>query len=396
MALVRHHHGFKRYAFSVCYDGLKCLGFSFQGAHENCITANGTDLRAVHSVEGKIRAALSALVDGYGRRKNSPWKSNECMDMDGSNFENFQVSSRTDRSVHALKNTFHLDIRMKDIQLSWEPQKLVRGLNFHLIRNARDETAKILQDCHGALPANLMRSPENDVRIIACKPAPLELLPNKHYNDGPPSSRSQPSHIAWNARFTATSRTYVYRILVHRLPIPQAHNDDADNSSHTSSQMEEYGFPFEAGRSWRIHCQNNFDLQAMTEAANKLTGTHDFTSFRGKGCYRSNPVTSIESIGIQATPFLSSFAFLRNEHDHNNHNNSNNNAEIITIAIKGNAFLYRQVRNLVGCLAHVGQGKTKPGEVESILLARDRSKAPQMAPAHGLYLVDVEHGDFNI
>ena len=134
----------------------------------------------------------------------------------------------------------------------------------------------------------------------------------------------------------------------------------------------------------------------MTEAANKLTGTHDFTSFRGKGCYRSNPVTSIESIGIQATPFLSSFAFLRNEHDHNNHNNSNNNAEIITVAIKGNAFLYRQVRNLVGCLAHVGQGKTKPGEVESILLARDRSKAPQMAPAHGLYLVDVEHGDFNI
>ncbi len=381
MALVRQELGFKRYAFAVCYDGLNCLGFTYQGRHENCITKGGTDLRAVHSVEGKIRLALSALVDG-----------NKAFKMDGSNFENLQVSSRTDRGVHALKNTFHLDVRMKNTQLLWEPQKLVRGLNFHLIRNAQEERANILHDCNGAVPTNLLRSPENDVKIISCRPAPLELLPNKHYNelDGSTSS-SQPSHISWNARFTATSRTYVYRILTHILPPWQSYGKSEyyiDNLA--SSQMEEYGFPFEAGRSWRIHCQNRFNLNEMKLAAEFLKGTHDFTSFRGKGCYRSNPVTSIDSIVIRASPFLSSLTFLEQEHDRDN------NAQIISIAIKGNAFLYRQVRNLVGCLVNVGQGKITPDEVRNILIARDRSKAPQMAPAHGLYLTDVEHGNFDV
>ena len=388
MALVRQQHGFKRYVFGVCYDGASSLGFSYQGSNENYITSNGTDLRGVHSVEGRIRNALFALVDG--RKNDSAVSSqsngnsaNSAKEIDhGLNFENFQVSSRTDRSVHALKNTFHLDVRMKDVNLSWEPQKLLRGLNFHLIRNARFETANVLRDCNGSLPVSLMRAPENDVRIISCKPAPLELLPNKHFNERNVSgSSSEPSHISWNARFTATNRTYVYRILAHQIP-RDLHNED------NVFQTEEYGFPFEAGRSWRIHSRRSFDIRAMNEAARILTGTHDFTSFRGKGCYRSNPVTSIESILINAAPLLSSLTSLTTDYD--------NNAQIITIAVKGNAFLYRQVRNIVGCLAQVGQRKIHPNEVGSILQARDRRKAPQMAPAHGLYLADVEHGDFVI
>ena len=90
----------------------------------------------------------------------------------------------------------------------------------------------------------------------------------------------------------------------------------------------------------------------------------------------------LSTFGIQAQDFGS--------------RNINNNAEIITIAVKGAAFLYRQVRNIVGCLASVGEGKIRPTEVKTILEAKDRRKAPMMAPAHGLYLTDVEHGDFYI
>eukprot|EP00558_Chaetoceros_sp_UNC1202_P008721 CAMPEP_0197248008 /NCGR_PEP_ID=MMETSP1429-20130617/32619_1 /TAXON_ID=49237 /ORGANISM="Chaetoceros sp., Strain UNC1202" /LENGTH=77 /DNA_ID=CAMNT_0042709073 /DNA_START=12 /DNA_END=242 /DNA_ORIENTATION=+ len=61
---------------------------------------------------------------------------------------------------------------------------------------------------------------------------------------------------------------------------------------------------------------------------------------------------------------------------------NDHNAQLITVSIKGNAFLYRQVRNMVGCLASVGQGKTPASQVQAILNERDRSKAPSMAPAH--------------
>jgi len=104
MALVRQHARFRRYVFSVCYDGDHHLGFSYQGPkNENCITAEGTDLRALHSVEGRIRTALKLLV---GERKvendmNMNSDSDSDMDIDigtnsnmnteGMNFENFQV-----------------------------------------------------------------------------------------------------------------------------------------------------------------------------------------------------------------------------------------------------------------------------------------------------------------
>ena len=422
MALVRNCQGFVRYTFAICYDGLNCLGFSYQGENENCINKQGSDLRALHSVEGRVRSALSALVN-TSTNTNLKGNTSETENYE-SNFENFQVSSRTDRSVHALKNTFHVDIRAKDAHLNsssmnfsnsianesipWRPQNLVRGLNFHLIRNAREDAAEFMSmsmpmspgktRATTKFPQNLLRCADNDIRIISCRPAPSELLPNKHYEIG----GSQPSHISWNARFTATNRTYIYRILVHR--IPRVYNADGKDSDEDGDNNhfrgEDYGVPFEAGRAWRIRCKNRMDLDAMKGAASLLTGTHDFSSFRGKGCYRSNPVTTIERITVQATPLLSTFvnanAWDDEQGDEDENDDGDNNAQIITVTIKGNAFLYRQVRNLVGTLKSVGEGKLDVGDVESILMARDRSQAPQMAPAHGLYLANVEHGDFDI
>lgn len=68
----------------MCYDGSHFLGVSHQGQYENCITKEGTDLRALHSVEGRIRCALRSLVDGsLDYTCQGP--------NDGQNFENFQV-----------------------------------------------------------------------------------------------------------------------------------------------------------------------------------------------------------------------------------------------------------------------------------------------------------------
>jgi tRNA pseudouridine38-40 synthase len=144
-----------------------------------------------------------------------------------------------------------------------------------------------------------------------------------------------------------------------------------------------------------MHCKNDLDVEAMRSAANHLVGTHDFSSFRGKGCYRLTPITTIDNISIQSAPLFNNFQIYGNISGSGG-GLDDNNAQIVSITVKGNAFLYRQVRNLVGCLATVGQNKLSPSNVQEILLARDRRKAPAMAPAHGLYLANVEHGDFHI
>ena len=88
---------FTRYAFAVQYHGGNFLGFVYQGRRgENCIVYKHniaqSDLRGIESIEGRIRRALDKLVG--------------CQ-----NYTNIQVSSRTDRGVHAWRNTFSVDIK---------------------------------------------------------------------------------------------------------------------------------------------------------------------------------------------------------------------------------------------------------------------------------------------
>jgi tRNA pseudouridine38-40 synthase len=64
----------------------------------------------------------------------------------------------------------------------------------------------------------------------------------------------------------------------------------------------------------------------------------------------------------------------------------------LEITARANAFLHQMVRALVGTLVAVGDGRLEPGEVARILVARDRARTPQMAPAHGLTLERVVYG----
>ena len=361
---LRRCAGFKRYALSIQYHGGIHLGYAYQknGVGENCILSDtGRDLRGVQSVEGRLRQALSSLVGQ-------------------DNFENFQVSSRTDRGVHALMNTCHVDIRPRkrrgdgiDTTGSWDAQRLQKGLNYFIRKRSGNNSLD--QTYLSPLPLSLYRdSLDNSLRILNVLPAPL-TAPNEFYTGKPDCT--EPEEIDWNVRFTATSRTYCYRIL------------------HISGNDErEACIPFEHDRSWRILDDDKpLDVDAMNLASELLIGTHDFSSFRGKGCVRFSPVVTLNDIDVSSrphSPFGLDMTFSSTT------KYSNTSVNMYTIRITGESFVYRQVRNLVGCLVSVGQGKIKPSEVTNILEKRERKSAPAMAPAHGLFLTNVAHWGLDI
>jgi tRNA pseudouridine38-40 synthase len=218
MSYIRRTNGFVRYAIALQYHGRTFLGFSAQGNQEDSILPDGTDLR------GRMRGALNTLVGE-------------------DNYENFFVSSRTDRGVHAIKNTCHVDIRPRKITADeWDPTALHRGINFYL---ARQQTADPTMDFM------------NQLRIIAVKNVPPSMK-NVFYNG---TEQNGPEFLDWHARFSATERTYVYRIL---------HNN------------ESFALPFEWDRSLMINDREMLNVDAMNEAARHLVGTLEISSFRAQ------------------------------------------------------------------------------------------------------------------
>ena len=393
---------FTRYIFAVQYHGGSLLGFSYQGpSGENCIVYNPdktiqANLLGVESVEGRLRRALNILVGE-------------------SNYQNIQVSSRTDRGVHAWRNTLQVDIRPRKkgrdagnqtsslirATKQWKPKNLVDGINFYLSRipsipSSQGDAENLLQGKNRrskASKTNLCNYPlDNNVTILSSVVAPDRRTPNQNYNPNLPEDESNPKSLDFDVRFTATRRTYAYRIL-HSYATPTC-------PSYYHSQ------PFEHDRVWRIHDNDvnkgELNIDAMNLAAKYLEGTHDFTSFRGKGCQRSSPVTTLDEVAVYKERYHGIVPrFMLASQQENSSAVSNCNSlpipdtfSMITIVIKGKSFLYHQVRNIVACLVEVGQGRIKPDDVKVILEKKDRGAAPGMAPPQGLFLVDVEHGDF--
>ena len=146
----------------------------------------------------------------------------------------------------------------------------------------------------------------------------------------------------FHARFSARSRTYRYRLL--NRPVRPA---------IAARYVGWYHAPL--------------DLNAMREAARALVGEHDFSAFRAAECEAATPVRSVYSIAIEPS------------------------GEEIHFVIRANAFLHHMVRNIVGTLVYVGNGRQSSGWVAEVLASRDRSRAaPTFAP-EGLYLERVEY-----
>jgi tRNA pseudouridine38-40 synthase len=105
----------------------------------------------------------------------------------------------------------------------------------------------------------------------------------------------------------------------------------------------------------------------MAAAARALVGRHDFTSFRASICQAASPVKTLDAVAV-----------------------ARDGVEI-RIEVRARSFLHHQVRNIVGTLRRVGEGKWTAADVAAILAARDRCKAGPTAPAEGLYLVSVTY-----
>ena len=148
--------------------------------------------------------------------------------------------------------------------------------------------------------------------------------------------------LGFHARFSAKARHYVYRI-INRPSITVIDRD----------------------RAWWI--KHKLDVPLMQEAAKYLIGKHDFTSFRAKICQAKSPVKTLSKIEIVEADTE------------------------IRIYISAPSFLHHMVRNIVGTLVLVGNGKWDPSDVKHALDAKDRTLADSTAPACGLYFLRVDY-----
>lgn len=146
----------------------------------------------------------------------------------------------------------------------------------------------------------------------------------------------------FNARFSAKKRAYIYRILNRRAPSPLLRN-----------------------RVWWV--PRPLDIELMRQGAKYLLGHHDFSSFRAAACQAKSPVKTLDKLDISRQ------------------------GEEVIFNVEARSFLHHQVRNFVGTLKLVGEGRLTPADVKSILEAKDRSAAGPTAPASGLYLAKVEY-----
>ena len=105
----------------------------------------------------------------------------------------------------------------------------------------------------------------------------------------------------------------------------------------------------------------------MHEAAQRLIGQHDFTTFRAAECQAKSPVKTLDRLDVSRV------------------------GEEIAVRASARSFLHHQVRSMVGSLVLVGEGRWRPDDVAAALAAKDRARCGPAAPARGLYLVRVDY-----
>nr|WP_320133352.1 tRNA pseudouridine(38-40) synthase TruA [uncultured Holophaga sp.] len=123
--------------------------------------------------------------------------------------------------------------------------------------------------------------------------------------------------------------------------------------------------PLERHLRWHIHRASPLDRGAMARAAAQLVGEHDFSSFRHRDCVAATPVRQVHRVELVER------------------------GSQLDLIFEGNRFLMHQVRIMAGTLVEVGLGRLGPDAIPGILEARDRSRAGQTAPPHGLCLEKV-------
>ncbi|MBO6544315.1 MAG: tRNA pseudouridine(38-40) synthase TruA [Alphaproteobacteria bacterium] len=201
------------------------------------------------------------------------------------------AAGRTDAGVHALGQVAHVDLARGD-----RADKVRDAINYHL------------------------------------KPHPVAVVDAEIVPED------------FHARFGATRRHYLYRIVNRRAPLT-----------------------LDRGQAWSVSVP--LDADAMHHAAQVLVGHHDFTTFRSVQCQARSPLRTMDVVRVARY------------------------GEEVEITCQARSFLHNQVRSIVGTLKMVGEGKWTKRDVERALKAADRSKCGPVAPPDGLYLTGVDYGD---
>jgi tRNA pseudouridine38-40 synthase len=198
-------------------------------------------------------------------------------------------AGRTDAGVHALAQVAHVDLAREA-----SPDEIRGAVNHHLKPHA--------------------------ISVLTVEPVSPEF----------------------DARLSATSRYYLYRLLNRRAPPA-----------------------LERHRVW--HVAPALDVAEMQEGARHLVGHHDFTTFRDSQCQAKSPIKTLDTLDVSR------------------------HGQEIQIAARARSFLHHQVRNMVGTLKLVGLGRWQPADIAMALAARDRRAGGPTAPAEGLVLVAVSY-----
>lgn len=199
------------------------------------------------------------------------------------------AAGRTDSGVHATGQVIHVDL-----DRDWPAGTVMNALNAHLVREA------------------------------------VAVLDSTQVADD------------WHARFSATGRRYLFRIL-NRPGRPA----------------------LERGKVW--HMRKPLDAGAMHAAAQTLLGHHDFTTFRDLACQANSPMRTLDVARVA------------------------HKGEEVHLVFEARSFLHRQVRSMTGTLVEVGLGRWTAQDVADALAAKDRTACGPVAPSDGLYLTGVSY-----
>ncbi|MDQ0222917.1 tRNA pseudouridine(38-40) synthase TruA [Streptococcus moroccensis] len=146
----------------------------------------------------------------------------------------------------------------------------------------------------------------------------------------------------FHARYNKHSKTYEFLV---------------DNGRPKNPMMRHYA----------THYPYPLDLALMQEAIQDLVGTHDFTGFTASGTSVEDKVRTITEARVELDPHTGFLVF----------------------TFSGNGFLYKQVRNMVGTLLKIGNGRMPVGQIKVILDKMDRNLAGPTAAGNGLYLKEI-------
>ncbi|HEY8393070.1 MAG TPA: tRNA pseudouridine(38-40) synthase TruA [Capillibacterium sp.] len=220
-------------------------------------------------------------------------------------------------------------------------------------RTVQGELEKALRRLTGTVP-KLIAAGRTDagvhakgqvVNFTTDSPIPFDRWPAALNSCLPPDLivwQAEEVPLSFHARYGAKRKTYRYLVSRRRWPDPFL-------------RRYSYHFP------WPLK------LEPVRTAAAYLLGEHDFKGFSAAGSAVATTVRRLDKVEVTEE------------------------GEEICFTLTGNGFLYKMVRNIVGTLLFIGEGKADPLLVREILATGNRQAAGPTAPPHGLTLMTVEY-----